>query len=480
MDEFTLFAELRPDDTLSDAELRDLRAELFPTSPPAASVIGDELLLREPLGVGNSEETPTRARSRSLLAVAAALIIAVGVAGIWSAADRRTPIQAGTPDVPSQSTPAPSAPIEPTTAGPYDAPLIGFDEPGWTLTSGSDANYHDRRTVLMLSDAGFDGPWVEVVVRPFNTQPQGDTTVDINGSTARVNQYPDGMTMTWDGPDGTTIEARGWQTSLDELASIARAVTVTADAVSVTELPAGATLAEPAAVHALGQATEYQFTNTDGRQLQVTFQPGAARGLYERQGPPIEADPEGRTPITIDGQPATIVHWDDSTEGAGSYRIDIQRGFWTYEYNTAGFSDEQQVIDLVAGTTTIDRGTWNSNLAGDIVAPDQRQATAEALLAGIDLPSGVDITRFAGSASESRYQFIAEVSGTLLCSWIDEWQTAQAAGDTTREQLAANAIASSHDWTMLHEIVGQGAWPQVLWSHADSLTTNTDFCSQIG
>jgi hypothetical protein len=53
-------------------------------------------------------------------------------------------------------------------------------------------------------------------------------------------------------------------------------------------------------------------------------------------------------------------------------------------------------------------------------------------------------------------------------------------GDTTREQLAANAIASSHDWTMLHEIVDQGVWPQVLWSHADSITTNTDFCSQIG
>lgn len=191
--------------------------------------------------------------------------------------------------------------------------------------------------------------------------------------------------------------------------------------------------------------------------------------------------------MTIGDEAATIVHYsdDDTDDGAtvdtgpdtagdapirtGRYRVDVQRGFWTWEFNTAGFTSQQQVIDLVAGATVVDPDTWQAALSDAVVAPNRRGEVIDQLLTNVPLPPAFDLTKLTAPSTDDRYQLIAEVSAAVACGWIDEWFTADAAGDIARRDQAAAALATSHDWAMLQEITDHGAWAEAaIWSYADA------------
>lgn len=100
MDDLTMFAELRPDDYLTAADLRAMRAELFPSlvqphaQPLNAAVdghgdTGDVDVVVVPFRAGGGRAMQSGRRPRSRVAVAAAALVAVGVGGLWVAADRQ-------------------------------------------------------------------------------------------------------------------------------------------------------------------------------------------------------------------------------------------------------------------------------------------------------------------------------------------------------------------------------------------------------
>ena len=489
MDELTLFAELRPDDRLTDTDLVELRVHLFPglesTAKVSDSTPADEAAV---LSLASAADliAPNRSRSSRLI-VAAAAVVAVGVGGLWAVANRSTGEQ---PIVPAAE-PGVSLPATPNV---YDLPLIGFTEPGWTVANAyTDDSTRSRRAVVFLSADQFDGPWVQITFQGGGTEapavsvPPGSGSADVGGNAADVTEIEGGAILRWSDASNRQFEAFGWGVDADQTAELVRHAEVTEAGITINDLPAGASLAEPAVSEALDRHASYQFTNTDGREVEVTLTPGGARGLYQRQGPTTEFHLEGRTAVTIGDEAATIVHYSDDdndrlatvdtgpdTAGdapirTGRYRVDVQRGFWTWEFNTAGFISQQQVIDLVAGATVVDPASWQASLSDAVVAPNRRAEVIDQLLTDVPLPPVFDLTKLTAPGTDDRYQLIAEVSAAVACGWIDEWFTADAAGDTARRDQAAAALATSHDWAMLHEITDQGAWAEAaIWSYADA------------
>lgn len=459
MNELTTFARLRPDDTLTEDDLAELRAELFgELGMDAHHDQGGKAM--PPMVV-----TPSRRRRPLAVLVAAAVVAIVGVAALWTF-DRRDHVTA-----PSPATEPGEVSLTPTDTGAYAVPLVGLAEPGWTVTSAHDNTFAKNRAVVLMSGDGLDGPWLDITATPADiatqpTVPVGDTIIDIGGIEARVTEIESGAVLRWT-TGGRSIEALGWRMTADEVAAVVSGMTVD-DSVIGVQLPPGASSADPDAILALGHLAEYSFTHTDGRELQISFTPGGSRGLYQREGPRSGWENEGRTATTIGEEPATVV---DYREG-GQYRVDILRGFWTWEFNATGFQSAQQLVDLVAGTTVVDTAQWNAGLSDRIVRPDDRAAQVDQVLTGVPVPPGFDRDALVDGGADDRYQFIVQVSAAVACGWFDEWFAGRDDGDGARMAAAAGALATSHEWAMLTEIAGEGGWSDVLW-HAAGLVDGT-------
>lgn len=485
MDELTMFAELRPDDTLTEADLDTLRSELFPTVSRLSDNVDDGQGRNAAVEPLTAAQPVTARRLPSRVVLAAAAVAVVGLGGIWVVADRQTE--------PAPTAPAAQLPTEPSEAadpspGVYDMPLIGLSEPGWTVTSAYDESNPAQRVAVLLTDAGFDGAWADIKVSgsagTVVTVPVGDTTVDVNGQPANVTEIDDGVILRWTDSSGHALEAFGWQMDLDQTVALARAATVIDAGITIDPLPTGTSLADTDATDALGRFAGYRFTHSDGREVEVTLTPGGARGLYQRQGSPSEFDREGRTEIMIGDEPATIVDYNDRTPTSsiatagdapspgGEYRVDILRGFWTWEFNTSRFDSAQDVIDLVAASSVVGADAWHASLADNIVPFNERSGVIDALLVGVPLPPDFHTDAIGTGNTEDRYQLIAEVSGAVVCGWFDEWSYARAAGDTAREATAEAAITSSRDWSMLNEIADQGGLAQVVWGLVDHINAD--------
>lgn len=92
------------------------------------------------------------------------------------------------------------------------------------------------------------------------------------------------------------------------------------------------------------------------------------------------------------------------------------------------------------------------------------------MLADVPLPPGFDAaTALKGLGTNDAYQFGAQVTGRVGCAWIAEWERARRVGDDAAAQRAADALLSSHDWKVLHDMNDEGDWPEVFWSIADQV-----------
>ena len=450
MDEMTMFAELRPTELpITEADLSSLRAELF----------GDGAsTLRRPEAPGRLVElashrsTRRRDRRRSRVAVAAAVVVAAGLGGVWLVADRDA-AEEGRSVQPDATTGPPS---------PYDLPRFAFTEPGWTMTHASESTFGGGRAVVFLSDGGFDGPWVEISVSSGGTG--GELAERQVGTVmAQVSEFDGGFLAYWIEPGGRTLQAYGWQIDVVDVSELIESAALTDGAVELASLPDGAARAAAAAADAVGRYASHEFTHADGRTVSVHLNGGGARGLYSRIGG------EQRDSVAIAGESWSVVRYDSGDGLPATYRADVLRGFWTWEFDGSGFASQEAYIDTIAGARVVDEAAWEAGLPEGILGGSEQGAAVDALLVGVPVPAGFDAAALVDGSTNDRYQLIAHVSGAVACAWLERWFTGSETGDAALQTDAAAALATSREWSMLVEVADQGGWSDQLWRHADAV-----------
>lgn len=448
--ELTRFAELRPSEpALTDDDLSALRAALFPDARPTSSAgptVGEVVVLAP------HREAVASPRRRPVAAAAAVIALAGGL-GLWAAAGRDTA-------APDEASPVGSGPTaDPAdVASPLDLPRVAFDEPGWTLSRAYEHPSGAGRAVLFASPDRFDGPWWDIAAADAGSDTGTLDRVEVDGIEVRFGEYERGVMASWTTPGGTPVDARGWGVGLDELERLVPVVEVVDGAVTLAEVPDGAELAAPDESAAVGRYGEYGFTHRDGRALQISFYPGGSSAQYSRTAG------DERTDVRLGDEDASLLSY-----GGDRYRVNVQRGFWAWEFDGEPFRSQQEFLDTVAGVHAIDEGAWQAGLPAPIVGRDDVDREVMAALDGVPLPNGLDPADVTPAATLDRYQFVARLSGNVVCAWLDQWFDARDTGDTVMAQQAVDALATSREWSMLAEIADEGGWSGVVWMYADSI-----------
>lgn len=190
MDEMTMFARLRPDDTLSETDLADLRAELFPDLGVVAHRTDSSATHPTPRRVDDSHETPdvpARRRRAHFVVAAAAAVALMGGSGLWLAFDRR---DGSGPTAPAtQPDPTPT-PVRPT---PVTGPAALFSAPAADIEWSAIAPDPSIAGAIVESMATGPGGFVAVGSRALDGSASADGHV-------------------WFSPDGTQ-----WASFADDL-----------------------------------------------------------------------------------------------------------------------------------------------------------------------------------------------------------------------------------------------------------------------
>jgi hypothetical protein len=132
--------------------------------------------------------------------------------------------------------------------------------------------------------------------------------------------------------------------------------------------------------------------------------------------------------------------------------------------------DEAAFKRFLAGSVAqVDIRTWLAAMPSSVVTAGNLDGAVRKVLAGIPLPPGFDASSLDRGLALDPYQFGARVTGMVACGWIEEWQRAQASGDTAAAARAVAAMATSRDWAVLHDMDAEGDYPEVVWQYADAL-----------
>lgn len=476
MDEIEMFASLRPEGSSIDVLVREqLREQLFGTPAGArlkvvalgeAATAPDGSNGRADLFVLDDERSSRRGGRRSpLLPVAAAAALVVGVVGVWSVVTR-----------PANSEPA-APPTEPVVLTPSDLtpPRPVIDDPAWALTYLSDDSYDAAIGAVYATNSRFDGP--SAVVEMLSDADGGGSielgptaNVLIGSSVGTSSSDDSAAVVEWTDGQENRLRVFGVSLAIDTVVEIARTVAVENGRAVFAQLPDGLVAADAAVVDSLGRSVEYQFTGPGTETLDVRTYAG---GAFVNRG---RVAGEERTVMAVGGEKFLV-----ADQGEGRSRFNVIRGFWAWEFDSAGFESADESLEFLSAIRVVDEQTWQSTLPPSIAGSGNRAADVDALLVDVPVPANVDVNALRDSDSfESRYQFIAAVSGSVACGWLDLWFDAVAAGDQAGMGDAATALASSRSWAMLLEIADQGGWSQVVWEWADAVNGGPGIASGAG
>ena len=476
MDEIEMFASLRPEGSSFDVMVREqLRGELFGTrsgdrrnvtargETPSATDGSDG---RADLFVLDDERASRRGGRRSpFLAVAATVALVVAAVGVWSVVTRPANSEpAATPPAFVSLTPSDLAPPRPV-----------IDDPAWTLTYLSDDSYDAAIGAVFATNSKFDGPSA-VVETVSDADGDGSlelgpkASVSIGSSVGTTSSDDSAAVVEWTDAQGNMLRVFGVGIGIDMVVEIARTVTVQNGRAVFAELPDGLVAAEAAVVDSLGRTIEYQFTGPGGETVDVRTYAG---GAFAHRG---RVAGENRTVMEVGGEEFLV-----ADQGDGRFRLNVVRGFWALEFDAAGFASADQSLAFVSAIRVVDEQTWQSALPSSFVGDGNRAAVVSELLVDVPLPPNVDVADLGTvESSESRFQFIAAISGSVVCGWLDFWFDAEAAGDLAAMSGAATALATSRSWPMLLEIADQGGWSQVVWEWADAVNGGPGIASGGG
>ena len=173
---------------------------------------------------------------------------------------------------------------------------------------------------------------------------------------------------------------------------------------------------------------------------------------------------------TVEGKEARLYRYSGSNDFVAAWSQD------GYGLQARGVAPDLAAFTAVVRTLhEVSVDTWLSEMPESVVRPEGRSKVVLDMLDGVPLPPRFDVAALqheSGSAVLDRYQLGAKVAGGVACAWLDRWVTARHNGDDRSVRQAVAALATSHDWRVLHDMQAEGAYPEVLWQYADGAVSN--------
>jgi hypothetical protein len=203
-----------------------------------------------------------------------------------------------------------------------------------------------------------------------------------------------------------------------------------------------------------------------GAELQLNMDEGDA-AAYDALVEDRDASADERREATVLGHPATITRYTASERYAAMWFAD--QVLYELDGDVGG---EDAFMEAVDALRVVRDDDWEAALPDSSVAPRERPAEVDRMLADIPQPPGFDAAGLRRSdAAVDRYQLGAKVAGSVACGWIDRWVQAGRTGDEGAEREAVDAMNSSRNWRVLNEMNPDGDYPEVLWQYADAMAS---------
>jgi hypothetical protein len=202
------------------------------------------------------------------------------------------------------------------------------------------------------------------------------------------------------------------------------------------------------------------FSN-GGRQMEMNWYPAGQYDGYYKDRLEV-SEPE---PVKVDGWPGDLFRY-----SASDFAVMLRPRDGSFvELRTGGRWTRSQFDQVLGDVVRVDARTWLAALPAEIVTPGRVDEQAARVLADVPLPPGFDIATLDDLGTNDPYQFGAEVTSRVGCGWIAEWLRAEKAGDDAALHRAGDALRSSHNWKVLHQMNGEGDWTEVFWEIADKV-----------
>ncbi|MFU8870998.1 hypothetical protein [Micromonospora sp. SL4-19] len=168
-------------------------------------------------------------------------------------------------------------------------------------------------------------------------------------------------------------------------------------------------------------------------------------------------------PVTVDSFPGDLFIYN-----VGDFEVLLRPRDGVFVGLRTGGNWTRDTFDQVlTDVVRVDVRTWLAALPPEIVTPGRVAAEAARMLADVPLPPKFDTATLDGIGANDPYQFGTAVTGRVGCAWAAEWVRAKRTGDDAALQRATEALRSSHQWRVLHQMNEKGDWPEVFWKIAD-------------
>jgi hypothetical protein len=424
---------------------------------------------------------------------AAATMVAIGAVVVLGPAGGPTPSlldPAGTvaTTAPVVNTTLPTTTSVPTPvvveSQPGELPFLLVDFPGMEITYHSD-DTHQRSErisgfglVAMFRNPtlGYGGPLLAVDRYSTDSYGLSGDEVEVGGRPAVVMEGvagPRTVIVAIDEGDGTLTVLHGVGLSRDEVLEAARSLIVSPDGSGVEITPPSG-LEEVALDTGTGAGTiRYRETQYQGPvgSVEVRTWTGTVRDLEAQILNRAEEADTGAAPnyqTELIGLPVLVAPQLNADQAGGRWFVVGGATDYLIELdvsgNEAGFVDQ-----ILASIRQVDQTTLEERFPPDFVRTADLDTTVAAMLDGVPLPSNLDPEAFDQLVGGSHYVIGAQVIGTVVCGWLDQWVTASPSGDDASAQEASEALSTSRQWQTLQDMSQQGDYPLVVWEYADAI-----------
>jgi hypothetical protein len=94
-----------------------------------------------------------------------------------------------------------------------------------------------------------------------------------------------------------------------------------------------------------------------------------------------------------------------------------------------------------------DKNLWETSLPDDTVTSKERAAFVDELLVDVPIPPGLNVQALQSvDRAQPGSTIMSDLTGVLMCGWLDEWINALELDDSEAVAEAVAAIESSTSW----------------------------------